>query len=90
MRAGEMEAVDGHRVETGQLVGIDMGQLRRAPAPVEPVEIVGRLQAVQGVEDRAVAQRQDVAGGAALGEPGDAAGGDVDAEDRRVERIARR
>ena len=50
MRAGEAEAPHRHRIEVGELVGVDLGQLRRGAAPVEPIEVVGRLQAVQRVD----------------------------------------
>ena len=72
--AGEAELLEAHRVELGQQVAVDVGQLRDLALGVDAVEVVGRHHAVRGEERAAAGQRHDVAGMAVAGQPRDLAG----------------
>ena len=47
MRAGEVEAADGDRIEALELVGVDRGEPGRSPRPPQPPQIVGGGQRIE-------------------------------------------
>ena len=85
--AGEAELVEDHRVHLGEQVAVDAGQLGRLAALVEPVEVVGRHDAVHGRDRAAAGERVDVAVMAVAGQARDLAGRGVDPEHRLLERV---
>ena len=86
---GKAELLEGDGVEVAQLVGVDVGEPGAPAAAIDAVEVIGRLDRIQGEQDRAVGERAGVVRGAIAGQAGDPATGDFDPEQRAFERVLR-